>query len=219
MTRHVCDVRLLGLTCWCLALAIGCSSNGKPAKESAQAVDTLGDTRRALVEAKEQVNQTTAAMNALSSGGGADLKSNYAKFGRAVAETQEDAERARRRGADMRERADAYVARWQKEMSDVQNPELRAGAEARREKVKQNFERVQSAAHAARDAYQPYMNSLQDIQKVLAVDLTPQGVQTARPAIDQANAAARTLNERLDALIRELDDVSAGMTPTGKSAR
>jgi hypothetical protein len=37
--------------------------------------------------------------------------------------------------------------------------------------------------------------------------------------MDKANADARVVNERLDALIAQLDNVSAGMTPTGKSAR
>jgi len=218
MQRTVSTVRkIVGLGC-CLALLAGCSSNGKPAKESAQTVQGLGDTRKALVRAKEQVNETTAAMNALSSGGG-DVKSNYARFNQAVAETQRQREMARKRGAEMREQADAYIAAWQREMADVDNPELRAGVEARREKVRQNFDAIRTSAQATRDAYEPYMKDLQDIQKVLGMDLTPQGVQTVRPVIDKANADARVVNERLDALIAQLDNVSAGMTPTGKSAR
>lgn len=219
MTRLICDVRLLGVTCWCLAFAIGCSSNGKPSKESTQTVQGLGDTRKALVRAKEQVNETTAAMNALASGGGADMKSNYARFSQALAETQRQREMARRRGADMREQADAYIAAWEREMAGVDNPELRAGAEARRQKVRANFESIRTAAQATRDAYEPYIKDLQDIEKVLAMDLTPQGVQTVRPAMDKANADARVVNERLDALIAQLDNVSAGMTPSGKAAR
>ena len=218
MQRSVCTVRTVVTLFGCLALLTGCSSNGKPAKESAQTVQGLGDTRKALVRAKEQVNETTAAMNALASGGG-DMKSNYARFSQAVAETQRQGEMARKRGADMREQADAYIASWQREMADVDNPELRAGVEARRERVRQNFDGIRTSAHAARDAYEPYMKDLQDIQKVLAMDLTPQGVQTVRPVIDKANADARIVNERLDALIGKLDNVSAGMTPTGKSAR
>ena len=217
MQRTVRTVRKIVGLCCCFALLAGCSSNGKPAKESAQTVQGLGETRKALVRAKEQVNETTAAMNALASG--ADVKSNYARFNQAVAETQRQGEMARKRGAEMREQADAYIAAWQREMADVDNPELRAGVEARREKVRQNFDAIRTAAQATRDAYEPYMKDLQDIQKVLSMDLTPQGVQTVRPVIDKANADARVVNARLDALIAQLDNVSAGMTPTGKSAR
>jgi chromosome segregation ATPase len=218
MQRTVRAVRIIVSFCCCLALVAGCSSNGKPSKASAQTVQGLGDTRKALVRAKEQVNETTSAMNALASGGG-DMKSNYARFSQAVAETQRQREMARKRGADMREQADAYIASWQREMADVDNPELRAGVEARRERVRQNFDSIRAAAQSTRDAYEPYMKDLQDIQKVLGMDLTPQGLQTVRPVIDKANADARVVNERLDALIAQLDNVSSGMTPTGKAVR
>ena len=212
-------VRSIGITLFAALVLplVGCSSGPKPAKESSEAVQSLSDTRSAIVSAKAQVNKTVAAMNNLSSGG--DLRSNYTKFSDAIAQTQSDAERARKRAEEMRSRAKEYTAKWEKEMESISSPELRASAEQRRTQVRQNFDAVSQAARDAKAAYEPFMQDLTDIQKALALDLTPAGVQAVRPTMDRVNADATTLNSKLDALIAALDRVSAGITPAGTPAR
>jgi chromosome segregation ATPase len=207
----MCEIRRFAVLCCCLALLAGCSSEGKPAKESTKAIEGLASTRDALVRAKAQVSETTSALNDLASEGG-DLRAEYQKFSTLVEETERDAERARKRAQEMRERTKQYVSEWQKEMSDVQSPELRAGAEERRRRIQDNFDAIAEAARHTREAYEPYMQNLKDIQKALAMDLTPSGVQMARPATEKARADAKTLDLRFDQLIAELDRVSAGMS-------
>jgi hypothetical protein len=198
-----------------LAATFGCGNKGQPARESTRAIQSLADTRKALVSAKSQVESTLTAMNNLSGTG--NLKTNFSRFTSAVDKTESDAARARKRAEEMRDSATQYISRWETEMQQVSNPELRASAAERRARVQSNFDDIQRTARETRDAYQPFMQDLQDVRKTLKVDLTPNGVQTVRPVMDKANADGRNLIQRLDALIAELDEVTAGMTPSGKA--
>lgn len=196
-----------------LLLAAGCSSSGKPAKQSTKAVEGLSTMRTRVIKAKDQINATVAAMNQLS--GSRNLQSDYRTFAKALSDTESQAKRARSRVEEMNKRSSQYIAQWEKEMSQVSSPELRAAAEERRQRVRQNFDEVSTAAQSVREAYEPFIQDLRDINKTLGLDLTPAGVQSARPAINKANADAETLNQRLDDLIEDLDRV-IGVMPSKK---
>jgi uncharacterized protein YukE len=194
----------------------GCSSGGGAGStgESKKAVESIRGTRQELVKAKQEVQQANAALDKLVAGG--NVGQSYSQFTKEVADVKAGGDRARARAQDMRERGRQYVANWEKETEQITSPELKAGAEQRRAKVKQNYDEITSAAHAARDAYQPYLRDLQDIQRALANDLTPAGVDAAKSAIEKAKANGETLQQRLDTLIAELDEVGGSMSPAGE---
>ena len=193
------------------ALVAGCGeSSGGRTQTSKQAIDSLHGTRQELAKAKTEVQQANGSLDKLASGG--NLEQSYQQYTRQVAELKASGERAKARGQDMRNRQRQYVAAWQKEMDQISNPELRAGATERRAKVQANFDRIASTARATGDAYRPYLQNLQEIQKALANDLTPAGVDAARPAIEKAKAQGDTVQQRLDSLIAELDQVGGSMS-------
>jgi len=199
-----------------LALAapiMGCASKGGRTEESQSAVTSLSDTRNELAKGKAEVNDANTALERLSSAGG-NLDQTFKQYSAAVGDVQKAGERARDRAKDMRENARLYVANWEKETQQIDNPELKAGAAARRQRVQDNYQKIETASSAVRDAYRPYLKDLQDIQRALASDLTPSGVSAAKSAIDKTRAAGTELNARIDALIAQLDEVSAGMSST-----
>jgi predicted nucleic acid-binding Zn-ribbon protein len=194
-----------------LAIAAGgCgSSGGKKSDSSAKAISSITNTRNDLTKAKAEVTQANASLDKLSAGG--DVQKSFSQFTKEANDVKSAGERARTRAKDMQDRGRAYIAAWEQEMSQVSSPELRASAEARRAKVRESFGGIRDAAHATREAYEPYMKGLTELQTALAADLTPAGVTAAAPAIQKTKAAGDTLNQRLDALIAELDKVGAGM--------
>jgi len=198
-------------------LSTGCASddNGRTA-ESNKATTSLKDTRAELVKSKTEVNDAVTALDKLSAGG--NLQQNFKTYSAAVKDVQTAGDKSRARATAMKENGRAYVAKWEKEMDQVSNPELRAGAAARRQKVKANYESILTSGRSVRDAYQPFLKDLQDIQRALASDLTPGGVTAAAPAIDKTKGEGMALNERIDALIAKLDDVSNGMAAEGAPA-
>jgi predicted nucleic acid-binding Zn-ribbon protein len=191
----------------------GCgSSGGKKSDSSAKAVSSITNTRNELVKAKTEVTQANASLDKLQAGG--DVQKSFSQFSKEAGDVKAAGERARARAKDMQDRGRAYIAAWEQEMAQVSSPELRASAEARRANVRESFGGISKAAHSTREAYEPYMKGLTELQTALAADLTPAGVTAAAPAMQKTKADGEVLNQRLDALIAELDKVGAGMGAT-----
>ena len=212
-TSSTCSVISAALSAFCILMA-GCSSGGGGGTDaSKKAVSSLQGTREQLMKAKAEVRQANAALDKLAGGG--NLEQSYKAYTKEVADIKAAGDRARARAKDMAARQRAYVANWEKEMDQISSPELKAGAEARRATVKQNFDQIRTVATSAGDAYRPYLRGLQEIQQVLANDLTPGGVDAARPTMVKTKAEGETLVQRLDALIAELDNVSKSGSSAG----
>jgi hypothetical protein len=199
----------LALTVAC-ALGTGCSSSDGRTEQSKNAVASMSNTRSELNKAKAEVQRANASLDALAAGG--NLEPAYKQYTASVSSLKSQGDRARQRGQQMRANQRAYVENWQKEMATISDPDLKAGAAARQQAIKANFDHLSATAQAVGDAYRPYLATLQEIQKALANDLTPAGVDAAKPAMAKASAQGQALSGRIDNLIAELDDMRGGMT-------
>ena len=201
------------LSVLCVLMA-GCSSGGgggSASDSSKKAVSSLKGTREQLVKAKAEVRQANAALDKLAAGG--NVEQSYKAYTKEVADIKAAGESARARGKDMSARGREYIANWEKETALITNPDLKAGAAARRATVKENYDKIATAATSAGDAYRPYLQGLQDIQQALAQDLTPGGVEAAKTAMAKTKEDGETVMQRLDALVAELDSVSKNVPP------
>jgi len=198
------------------ASLVGCSSD-KRASESTEAVETLRDVYTSLGKAKGQVDKVTALLDQFSTGH--DLKSTLTDYTNAVTDLKSTAARAKERGEDMRKRREAYLAKWQAEANSIQDEQLKQGLQSRRATVASQYNAIQSAADDVRNSYQPFIRDCDEIQKALAIDLTPGGVQSAQPAITRAKRDGEVLGQKLDVLGQHLDQVIGTMTPSGQGAK
>lgn len=195
-----------------ILLLTGCQSDGRvPAQVGA--VSSVNETRQQFAKGAAQVDEMIAATQAMSEVP-TDLSKEFAQFNKELAETQKMAANAAARTADMRGRAAAYVERWQADMQQVSNPELRSAATRRAAAVKARYDDIKAAATSTREAYQPFVNELTDLQAYLSHDLTAEGVRAARPIFDEAIGRGQTLRQALDALNKEFAAVAREMAPT-----
>lgn len=191
-----------------LVLLAGCNSGGR-ISEGEKTIEGLADVRKSIAQAKVDVDETVSAMDKLASG--QEMQKSHKAFTKEVDDLEKAGEKARSRATAMREDADAYIAKWQKEMETVQNPEVKASLAERRATVQKNFDAVKTAAGATRDAYQPFMQNLRDINKALAIDLSPAALTGIKPVMDKTRTDAGTLKQKLDALDKELATIQTGM--------
>jgi len=207
--RRLAGQIFVGLFGSTLIVLAGCETNeGRQAKVARKATTSLENTRQELVKADQEVNQTLMALDQLA-GQPRDLKQAYRAFTVEVADSAEQSKEARERADQMREHWQDYIASWEQETDTLRSAELRAGATERRQTVRENYNRLRDVARDLQAAYEPFLTQLREIQKALALDLTPAGVDAAKPAIQTAREAGDQLKERIDAFIEELDAVSA----------
>jgi len=193
-----------------LALLAGCASGGGRTKPSETAIASMKETRDELGRTQGLVDKTQQALTQLAAAQG-DVRPPYQAFARAVADLRSSADRARRDAEAMQERGRDYLASWEKEMAQVSDPQMRAGAAERQAAVRATYREIADTNRDTRASYESYMKKLQEIQKALANDLTPGGVDTVRPAIEAALADGEALKPQLAALRGQLDGVYAGM--------
>jgi hypothetical protein len=193
-------------------LSAGCASSDTGRERSKKAMGSLTDTRDALNDARKSVDETVASIDSLQNTEG-DLRPAWGKFKDRVNDSKDHAKKIGDRAADLRANAAAYQARWQEEIATVDNPDLKRAAEMRSKRVAQRYSQITQRTVDARAAYEPFLKDLKDVQTFLSNDLTPDAVRLGRPGMDKARSSARTLSQKIDAAIAEIDNGRAELSP------
>ncbi len=201
-----------------LALALSMGAMVGCAKDNARvraetAITSLKDTRMELTDASKQVDMTLAAIDGLQAPN-ADLTKQYGNYKTQVAKLEDQGLSASNRAAAMRGRAAEYQEKWRDELAMVKDPTLKAAAEERAAKVRDRFANIQARSQESREAYQPFLQQLKEIQIYLGNDLTAGGVKGAAPAFTKAKASGEETKKRIAALQAELDALGGEMAAT-----
>lgn len=134
-----------------------------------------------------------------------DLPAWRKEFESTVAKMQSAGERASNHWQMLKDNGQAHIDHWDKEIAEMKTSEVKESVEARRNRVVAAFEKIKGEALQVREAYQPYLASLLDIQKALKVDLTPGGVTALKPGVDRAKLQGAEVAKQVDELGIELD--------------
>lgn len=185
-------------------------------KASTKSVDSLNAVLKEIQKAKDQVQGAMDSLNALTSGGEANLTKNYNTFSKNVAALNKTKESASARAEDMKTRREAYLAEWQKKSKEVSSPEIQAHMQARAEELKAMFEGLQPAGQALRDNFPPFLTELNDIQKLLSLDLSAAGVTSAAPIGQKAVTNGTAILQSLDTYLTTLTQIRDQVAPKTK---
>jgi DUF2959 family protein len=202
---------LIGIAA-CLAFGSLVFAQSSATKKSVEGVNTV------IKEMTKGRDQVAAALDSLEALGkpGANMSKEYGRFTKSVAALTKSKERVMARVEDMNSRRDAYLASWHKQTKSVNNPEIKALMESRRQQVEQLFDSSKPSREAARNAFGPFLTDLQDIDTMLSVDLSPSGVQSAMTFTQNAVSNGQTVLAGLDASLQALTQVHDQLSPNGK---
>jgi uncharacterized protein YacL (UPF0231 family) len=195
----------------CAGCGGGAEAGSGRARVSESAVGSMADTNAQLSALKTAVNNVVRDLDQLPAGG--DLQKSFSTFTEDVAVLQRAGDKARQRWKDMQERGHEYVVKWQQEAVTVENPQVKAGMEQRRERVRANYDKLAAQTSQTAMAYDPFLKDVQEIQKALALDLSPGGVKALQPGMDHAKADGAALSRQLDTLQARVTDVMGDMSP------
>jgi Protein of unknown function (DUF2959) len=166
--------------------------------------------RQDLVAGQQQIDRTLASLRTLSNPSTTDLRAAYDDYSTQLVRMTDHAEKLKREADAMRASRNEYFAQWEEKVSAIDNPTIRATAEARRNKLRESHERIATEAGQARDAYESFMRDLQDVRKFLGGDLSKQSVSMLGDVQRKAAGSGGTVKEKLDVIIAELDAIDAG---------
>jgi hypothetical protein len=188
------------------AAAAGCATQGyEKGANTASQVRAVGESVERL---KKQSETTLAAMATLLGQPREGLKEKFEAFSREVdAYASADAD-YRGSVSSMKRSAEDRFRSWEHDSSQIGNAEMRAKSGERRSEVMNVYKGAETAADELAAVSAPYLTDLQDLRKVLSIDLTPGGIDAA----NSMSGKIKDGSKKVDAASRPV------VTAVGKAA-
>jgi hypothetical protein len=120
-----------------------------------------------------------------------------------------------KKAKEMRDRAEAYFAEWDKGMTNITNPDLRETSESRRADVSAAFDQVADSLKRSKDAFDPFLSDLKDIEQVLSLDLTMGGIEAVQKISKSAIAHGEDLRAALSDAAGDIRGLATKMSAQG----
>lgn len=173
----------------------------------------IAEFRDEIVKGKTAIDATMKALSDIAASANTDPRAAFNQYSKDLSNLESTAATIRKRAQAMREQGQAYFTQWEKELAEVKDPEIRALAQQRKAKLQETFESIRKYSDPLKAQFDPWMSNLKDLQTYLSNDLTIAGVEAAKSLFAKTTAGGQEVQKSMDALIGELNTISATITP------
>lgn len=156
-----------------LFLFVACATSAPD--RAAKAASSLDVMQQNSSKARAQIDSVLSSLDALLDAPAERLRETYDRYDRDVKKMNEYADAIRENDRDLRANGNTYLKQWQRDASDVSDPELRAIAEQRRDQTARSMESMRGTLTSAAGSFEAFLRDVNDIKKVIGNDLTPTG--------------------------------------------
>ena len=191
--------------------AAACAHTTGSVVESQRAMASIHGMANQLNNIQMEIDKAVTALNDLSSG--TNLTQAYNSYNRSINNILSARDRAMAQRSNMQLNGQQYISKWQSELETIQDNDVKSALADRKEKVVASFDDIRASLDGLRDAYQPLLTTAQEIRQALALDLTPAGVESLKPAIDKAKGQAETVKQKIAEVRGELEGIAGSMSP------
>jgi hypothetical protein len=174
---------------------------------------SIAEFRDEILNVKKEVDATVVALDKIVTTATTDPRKAYKEFEKAVPRVDDAAKSAKKRAEDMKAKGLEYFKDWEKELAQVNNPEIRRLAEERKAKLQATFGSIKVFMEPVRDQFDPWLADLKDMQKYLSNDLSIGGIDAGKELIGKAKTSGREVQQSIDKVIAELNTIVATLTP------
>jgi hypothetical protein len=235
MSRHsqgAASTAAAAVASLCLAFVVGCGSDSKPvqappaaAPRSPTASSASSSTAKpgtasaaassssgwpGTAQGDQQIDRTLASLAEVTDPNQQDLRGAFDRYCDNLARMREQSDVVHREADEMRASRDQYFAKWEQRVTEIDNPTIRASAEARRKRLRDAHEQIVTASSEAKDAYVPFMKDLEDIRKYLANDLSKSAIGDLGDAVKKVQADGQAVKGKIASILQTLDSVQGG---------
>lgn len=180
--------------------------------------ETLGKEKRHLL--KEEVQKATAEqeqatqqfkdvltrMTEMYGFQGGDLEQFYKKLKTDYEESEERAEAVRKRTDKVEQIAADLFKEWEKEISEISNPNLKAKSGASLRSTKERYVRLHKAMNKAEESMDPVLKKLKDYVLYLKHNLNAQAVGALKQEVGDIETEVKKLIGDMGKSIKEAED-------------
>jgi hypothetical protein len=199
-------------------LACASSEQQEKAAKAENAANSLQATRTQISSVNTALDKAVATLTDLTQKPQADLSPQFAAYKAAVAELEAQAKTLGETAQAMRARGEEYFKSWEQDLGGINNPDLRQISADRRAKLSASYQKVTDGYSKAKAAFDPLLTELTDVQKVLGLDLTDNGLKMASNTAAEAKGNAETVKKELNGVSDELDKLAKVLSGAAESA-
>jgi hypothetical protein len=196
-------------------LFVACATSAPD--RAAKAASSLDVMQQNSAKARAQIDTVLSSLDTMLNAPADHLRETYDRYDKDVKKMNQYADAIRENDTDLRKNGNTYLAQWQRDASNVSDPELRALAEQRRGQIAQSSQSMRSTLTSAAGSFEAFLRDINDIQKVIGNDLTPTGqanvkqtavAQTAERNGDRVKIAIRDAEQAIDSLRSQITPTS-----------
>ena len=159
-------------------------------------------------KARAQIDTVLSSLDVLMEAPADRLRETYDRYDKDVKQMNEYAGHMRENDADLRKNGNTYLAQWQRDASNVTDPELRALSEQRREEIVRSSQSMRSTVTEAAGSFEAFLRDINDIKKVMGNDLTATGQSDVRRTT--VAQTARSEGARVKAMVHRAEQAIEG---------
>lgn len=185
----------------------GCTTTGM--QRSVKASNSIEEVDTEIREMVVQIDATAASLDAVVNPGQSDMKKSFKSYSGNVDDLEKKGGKVLKRSEEMAKNSKEYFSEWEKQGEDYTNPQLRELSEERRIKLAGIYAQVPAASAGVKETYLVYLTDLQEIEKYLSNDLTPEGVKSITPIAHKSVQNLDSLKASLRPVIYALDEIKA----------
>ena len=204
------------LTLATAALLAGCASKGYEKGDKLSANIQAASTEIGALPGK--IDGTLNALNDLVNKPQSDLRPAFQAFSDQLAGLTAAAQNIAGARKSMAGNGEAFLAQWDAQLAQIQNEDIKARSQARKDQVAQEMLDIKRSYAEADIAFKPFLADLQDVQKYLSVDLTPGGVGTMKDTAAKATAAAGPLKDSIAKVAADFKALGVAMSSVTPAA-
>jgi len=179
--------------------------------------NSVRDAREQLQAARTDLQATVGALNELRNQTG-DLRPAYDQFGASVEKTRNSAGMAAKLAGTMQADSKTYFDSWQSEIASISNPDIQKTSTKRLKAVQKEYDKAVKELKPLPSMFNPMMSDLDDFNKALGMDLTPDGLKAFSKSMNKTNKSLAEFQEPVAKSLVELDKLSTDLTPAAPAA-
>lgn len=185
------------------------TTNASPQAKLAESIAVIQTETTAT---RDQLQATLNALNALTKQEKGDLKPTFEAYAAQVKKTHAVAEQTAARIKAMQDASKEYFGAWKTQINEINNESLRKKGVKRMDAVLENYNDVIKSLQDASEKFKPFLSNLDDVQKMLANDITPGGVKAIRSVASDANWNMKKVRSSISDAVEELGDMAKSLS-------
>ncbi len=185
-------------------LLTGCATTGN--QRSANTRATMKDVEQDYIRSSEQVDVTRGSLEGIVNPNQVDEKKAFDRYSNDVSKMGNLEKRLNKQGDQMRVQQKDYFEEWRMQGNTYTNPRIQALSEQRRADLTAVFANIAESSVGVKGALKAYMSDLRQIRTYLSTDLTPKGIESITPTVQQAIVDGDNLKEAIKPVLSSMDD-------------